>query len=178
MINMPKNSQDHYERCYARNREEWHQWLENNHTTVPGVWLVHHKKGSDQSSVSYEDAVEEALRFGWIDSKVNALDEHRFMQVFTPRKPGSTWSKSNKQRVKKLIKEGMMTPAGLVKIEASKKDGSWNVLDDIEELIIPEDLQRALENNKAAQKRFEAFTDSVKKQILWWIVSARLQKPG
>ena len=157
----------------ARNRKEWREWLQKNHLTSPGIWLIYYKKDSGKPTISYEEAVEEALSFGWIDSKANALDEERYMQIFTPRKMGSIWSKSNKQRVKKIIEQGLMTPAGLEKIEAAKKDGSWNFLDDIENLVIPLDLKEALDSNETAKNNFEAFSDSIKKQILYWIKSAK-----
>lgn len=169
---MAKSSLDSLERYYAKNRQEWHQ-LSENHETSPGVWLVYHKKNSPKSSVSYEDAVQEAIIFGWIDSKVNALDEERYMQVFTPRKPGSNWSKSNKNRVQHLIRRGLMKTAGLKKVKAAKKDGSWNFLNDIENLVVPEDLKKALNKNKTATKNFNSFTDSHKKQILYWIGTAK-----
>ncbi|HEY9711504.1 MAG TPA: YdeI/OmpD-associated family protein, partial [Oculatellaceae cyanobacterium] len=124
-------------------------------------------------SIQYSEAVKEALCFGWIDSKVKSLDEERYMQTFTPRKPKSVWSKLNKQYIKELIEQGLMTEAGLVKIEAAKQDGSWNTLDAIEELIIPEDLKQALEANETANRYFEAFSKSSKKNILFWIESAK-----
>lgn len=164
---------DQFERLEARNRKEWRQWLQENHQTSPGIWLVYYKKNSKKTGISYDEAVEEALSFGWIDSRVNALDEERYMQIFTPRKPGSIWSKLNKQRVEKIIKEGIITPAGLEKIEVAKKDGSYYFLDDIDNLVIPLDLKDALDSNKAAKKNFEVFTDSVKKQILYWIKTAK-----
>lgn len=164
---------DQFERFYARDRKEWRKWLEKNYATSSGIWLIYYKKGTDGPCVSYEDAVEEALSFGWIDSKVNKLDEERYMQIFTPRKPKSIWSKINKQRVKKLIKNGSMTPAGLEKIETAKKDGSWYFLDDIENLVIPPDLKEALDANLSAKSNFESFSDSIKKQILYWIKSAK-----
>ena len=117
---------DQYGRFYARNRKEWREWLEKNYDTSPGIWLIYHKKCADKTCVSYDDTVEGALSFGWIDSKVNKLDDERYMQVFTPRKPKSIWSKINKQRVEKLIEQGLMTPAGLEKIETAKADGSWD----------------------------------------------------
>jgi uncharacterized protein YdeI (YjbR/CyaY-like superfamily) len=169
------NSLDQFERFYAKDRQEWRQWLSENHDSSPGVWLIYYKKSSDKYRVEYEEAVEEALSFGWIDSKVNALDEERYMQVFMPRKPGSTWSKLNKERIGRLIKNGLMNPAGMEKVEAAKKDCSWTFLDDIEDLVIPEDLKQALEQNKVAQGYFEAFSDSVKKRILYWIASAKRQ---
>ena len=167
------NSLDQLEDFYAKNRQEWHQWLDENHSSSPGVWIIYYKKNSDKPRVEYEEAVEEALSFGWIDSKVKVLDEERYMQVFTPRKQGSNWSKTNKNRVKKLIKNGLMQPAGQKKVDAAKKDGSWNFLDDIEDLIIPEDLKQRLEQKKKAQENFEAFSDSSKKQILYWIATAK-----
>ena len=138
------NSLDQLEDFYAKNRQEWHQWLDENHSSSPGVWIIYYKKNSDKPRVEYEEAVEEALSFGWIDSKVKVLDEERYMQVFTPRKQGSNWSKTNKNRVKKLIENGLMQPAGQEKVDAAKKDRSWNFLDDIEDLIIPEDLKQTL----------------------------------
>ena len=169
------NSLDQFEHVFAKDRQEWHQWLSENHDSSTGVWLIYYKKNSDKTSVKYEEAVEEALSFGWIDSKVNTLDVERYMQVFTPRKPGSTWSKLNKERVGRLIRNGLMKPAGLKKVEAAKKDGSWTFLDDIENLVIPEDLKHALKLNKVAQENFEAFSDSAKKPILYWIASAKKQ---
>lgn len=164
---------DQFERFEAKDRKEWRQWLQENHLTSSGIWLVYFKKNSNKSGVSYEEAVEEALSFGWIDSKVNALDEERYMQIFTPRKPGSIWSKLNKERVKKIIEDGIITPAGLEKIETAKKDGSWYFLDDIDDLIIPVDLEEALNANSPAKENFKAFSDSIKKQILYWIKTAK-----
>ncbi len=167
------NRMDQFERFEAKNREEWRNWLQKNHLTSPGIWLVYYKKNSGKAGISYEEAVEEALSFGWIDSRVNAIDEERYMQIFTPRKPGSIWSELNKERVKKIIEEGIITPAGLEKIEAAKEDGSWYFLDDINNLVIPEDLEEALNANISAKEHFGAFTDSIKKQILYWIKTAK-----
>ena len=120
--------------------------------------------------------MKEALSFGWIDSKSKVLDEERYMQVFTPRKLGSAWSKSNKERIKKLIKNYLMKPAGLEKINKAKKDGSWTILDEVEDLVIPKDLKKSLKQNKVANENFEAFSDSIKKQVLYWIVSAKMKE--
>jgi uncharacterized protein YdeI (YjbR/CyaY-like superfamily) len=158
---------------YARNRQEWRDWLVKNHAASLGVWLIYYKKGSDKPSVSYEEAVEEAISFGWIDSKVNSLDEERYMQVFTPRKPRSSWSKLNKQRVEKLIKNGQMTAVGLEKVEAAKRDGSWNKLDAIDDLEVPADLTEALADNQKAYDNFMAFSNSSKKIIVYWIEEAK-----
>jgi uncharacterized protein YdeI (YjbR/CyaY-like superfamily) len=167
------NRMDQFKRFEAKNRKEWRQWLQDNHLTSSGIWLVYYKKNSEKSGVTYDEAVEEALSFGWIDSKVNAIDEERFMQVFTPRKPGSIWSKLNKERVKKIMEEGIITPAGLEKIEAAKKDGSWDFLDDIDRLVIPFDLKEAFDSSKIAKRNFDTFNESIKKQILYWIKTAK-----
>ena len=109
---MPQTSNDQLERYHARNRAEWRAWLEQHHATARGVWLIYAKQSSGQARVAYEEAVEEALCFGWIDSRPNVLDDERYMQLFSPRKPKSPWSKLNKQRVEKLIQQGLMTEAG------------------------------------------------------------------
>jgi uncharacterized protein YdeI (YjbR/CyaY-like superfamily) len=161
------------ETFYAQNRKEWREWLEKNHQNYVGVWLIYYKVKSDKPSIQYSEAVKEALCFGWIDSKVKSLDRERYMQVFTPRKPKSVWSKLNKQYIEELIEQGLMTQAGLTKIEAAKQDGSWNKLDAIENLIIPIDLKQALEANETANQYFEAFSKTSKKNILFWIESAK-----
>ncbi|MDX1991199.1 MAG: YdeI/OmpD-associated family protein [bacterium] len=166
-------SNDGYERYYARDRQEWRSWLEANHTTSPGVWLIYYKKNSGQPRVAYDEAVEEALCFGWIDSQPNAIDDERYMQLFSPRKPKSPWSKLNKQRVERLIEQGLMTEAGMKMVEASRADGTWNSYDAIEELTVPDDLAEALAENDDARKHFEAFSPSSRKNILWWIESAK-----
>ncbi len=156
-----------------RDRRRWRDWLKANHETSAGVWLAVGKKGNSVTSLTYDDAVEEALCFGWIDSTVHRLDEHRFKQLFTPRKPGSGWSRSNKLRVKQLVSQGCMTPAGQAAIDTAKANGSWTALDDAENLVVPEDLAAALAAEPAATEHFAGFTDSVRKMILFWITGAR-----
>lgn len=158
---------------YARDRSEWRAWLEQNHAHSSGIWLIYYKKESGKPRVAYDEAVEEALCFGWVDSRPNAIDGESYMQLFSPRKAKSPWSKLNKQRVESLIRRGLMTPAGLEKIEAAKQDGSWGSYDGIEELAIPPDLAEALAADPTAQANFMAFSPSSKKNILWWIESAR-----
>ena len=170
---MSKNKIQQLKLFEAKNRKEWYDWLKDNHKTSPGIWLVYYKKNSEKPTISYEEAVEVALSFGWIDSKVNALDMQRYMQIFTPRKSGSIWSKLNKQRIRKLIEKGLMEPSGLEKVEQAKKDGSWYFLDDIENLVIPGDLKDAFNTNMKAKINFDEFTKSNKKQILYWIKSAK-----
>ncbi|HIK04608.1 MAG TPA: YdeI/OmpD-associated family protein [Trichormus sp. M33_DOE_039] len=167
------NFEDQLETFQAASRQKWREWLENNHQTYVGIWLIYYKVRSGKPSIKYSEAVKEALCFGWIDSKVKSLDAERYMQIFTPRKPKSVWSKLNKQYITELIEQGLMTEAGLAKITVAKQDGSWTSLDAIESLIIPDDLQQALVVNEAANKYFAAFSNSTKKNILFWIASAK-----
>ncbi|MFZ4657353.1 MAG: YdeI/OmpD-associated family protein [Caldilineaceae bacterium] len=154
-------------------RAEWRAWLAENHTRTAGVWLVSYKKATGKPRFDYEEAVEEALCFGWIDSKGNKLDEERSLLWFAPRKGGTGWSKPNKERVEKLIAAGQMTPAGLAKVEAAKADGTWTALDSIEALEIPPDLAAALGDHPPAADHFAAFPRSVKRGILEWISTAK-----
>lgn len=170
---MSKPTLDQLERYYAKDRSDWRRWLEKNHATSPGVWLIYYKQTTGQPHVAYSDAVEEALCFGWVDSKPNVLDDERYMQLFSPRNPKSPWSRLNKQRVEKLIEQGLMTEAGLKLIEAAKQNGAWTVYDTIEDLTMPEDLEQALAANPTAYDNFQAFSNSSKKNILWWIQSAK-----
>jgi len=156
-----------------RDRADWHAWLVANHATSQGVWLAVGKKGNAVTALTYEDAVEEAVCFGWIDSTVHRLDAHRFKQLFTPRQPGSAWSRSNKLRLERLEAAGLMTGAGLAAVEAAKADGSWTALDDVENLIVPADLTAALDADPAVSRHFASFTDSARKMILFWITSAK-----
>jgi len=154
-------------------RAEWRAWLEQNHTRTQGVWLISFKKATGKPRVEYDEAVEEALCFGWVDSKPNKLDDERSMLWFAPRKPQTGWSKPNKERVARLMQAGLMAPAGLTKVAAAQQDGSWNALDAIESLELPPDLAQALAANTAAQQYWEAFPRSVKRGILEWIANAK-----
>jgi uncharacterized protein YdeI (YjbR/CyaY-like superfamily) len=154
-------------------RAEWRTWLEENHTCGGGVWLITYKKATGMPRMEYDEAVEEALCFGWVDSKPNKLDDERSLLWFAPRKPGTGWSKPNKERVARLIAAGLMAPAGLAKVEAAQADGSWNALDAVEALDLPADLEQALTVDPAAQRYWDAFPRSVKRGILEWIASAK-----
>lgn len=162
-----------FDQVYVPDRAGWRAWLAANHAKSPGIWLIYYKKESGKPRVQYDEAVEEALCYGWIDSLPNKLDDERYMQLFTPRKPKSTWSKLNKQRVERLIAEGLMTPHGLAKIDIARANGAWTALDEVEELIIPPDLRAALQAAPPAERVFEAFSSSVRKGILGWISGAR-----
>ncbi len=154
-------------------RAEWRQWLAENHASSPGVWLAVGKKGNTITTLTYDDVVEEALCFGWIDSTVRTLDADRFRQLLTPRKRGSVWATSNKERVARLTREGLMQPAGVAVVETARADGSWDLLDDVEALVIPADLAAALDAAPPAADNFAAFSTSVKKLALYWIASAK-----
>jgi uncharacterized protein YdeI (YjbR/CyaY-like superfamily) len=164
---------DQYQHCQPASRQEWRDWLQANHAAAPGVWFIYHKQSSGKQRISYDDAVEEALCFGWIDSLTKKVDDERYRQLFTPRKPKSPWSKPNKARVEKLLRAGLMAAPGLAKVEAARQDGSWNALDDIDALTIPADLREALAANPTAERHFHAFSPSAKKGILWHIASAK-----
>jgi uncharacterized protein YdeI (YjbR/CyaY-like superfamily) len=153
-------------------RAEWRAWLQKHHQRTQGIWLITWKKASGSRHVSYDDVVEEALCFGWIDSKPGKVDEQRTRLWLSPRKSGSAWSLVNKNRIERAIAAGLMTAAGLAKIEAAKLDGSWNALDAVDALQIPDDLAAALSKHKAASN-FEAFPKSAKRGILEWIGNAK-----
>jgi uncharacterized protein YdeI (YjbR/CyaY-like superfamily) len=160
-----------------RTAAEWRAWLERNHDREKEVWLVYYKKGSGKTSVTYEEALEEALGYGWIDSVVNRLDAERYMQKWTPRKPKSVWSAANKARIKKLTAEGRMAAPGLEKVAAAKRNGSWSKLSDIDRIgrppKIPQELDEALDANPAAKDKFERLAPSQKKLWAWWVLSAK-----
>ena len=153
--------------------EAWHEWLNKNHASSQGVWLTVRKKNSSQKGILLPDAVEEGLCFGWIDSKLKPQNQDFYRLLFTPRKPGSIWSETNKKRVEQLAQEGKMTAAGLAKVAAAKKDGSWDKMTAVDQLEIPQDFHVALAINVAAQKNFELLNASLKKQVLWWLESAK-----
>ena len=161
---------------HPKTRTAWRQWLAKNHATSEGVWFVYFKKTTGKPRVEYGEAVEEALCFGWIDSKSEQIDEERTKMMFTPRNPKSGWSKLNKQRVKRLIEEGRMTEAGRATIATAKRNGTWTALDAIEALEVPPDLAKALAADKRAASYFDAFSPSSKKIILLWIQSAKRQE--
>lgn len=161
---------------YAKDRKAWRKWLEKNFEKENNIWLKLHKKNSPTPSPTYAEAVEEALCFGWIDSKPNKLDEESFVLFFSKRKPRSPWSAINKKRIEVLIEKGLMTSTGLAKIEEAKKDGSWDMLNSIDNLELPADLKKAFKSNKIAEKNFNAFSPSSRKAILWWITSAKTKE--
>ena len=154
-------------------RSEWRAWLAEHHGRDEGVWLVRFKKAAGKPTVSVDDAIAEALAWGWIDSLPRALDAERTMLYVAPRKAGSGWSRVNKAHVERLIASGQMTPAGLATIERARADGSWSLLDDVENLVVPDDLASSFAAHPPAAEEWEAFPRSVKRGILEWIVQAK-----
>jgi uncharacterized protein YdeI (YjbR/CyaY-like superfamily) len=166
-----------YKTFHPKTRSQWRKWLEKNHAISPGIWLVYYKTETGKRKFSYADAVEEALCFGWIDSLPRKLDNERAMLKYSPRKPKSVWSKINKQRIDRLIKDKLMTAAGLAKIELAKANGSWDTLNasdsHADNNTVPPDLEKALNKNNAALNNFKSFPPSCRKQFLSWIDSAK-----
>ncbi len=152
---------------------DWRAWLAANHGRVEGIWLISPRRAADRVAFSYEEAVEEALCYGWIDGHTKTLDDMYGMQWFAPRRAGSVWAKSNKERVARLIAQGRMTPAGLAKIEAAQADGTWSLLDSAERLEVPDDLAAAFANYPDARAHFDAFPRSARFGILGWIALAK-----
>lgn len=149
------------------------EWLARNHATSRGARIALGHKGTTATALTYEDAVEEALAFGWIDTKANRLDAERFTGIFVPRRPKSVWSRSNKERVERLAAAGLMTPAGYAAIEVAKANGSWNALDDVDRLVVPPDLAAALDADPGARANWDAASASQRRMALFSIVSAK-----
>jgi uncharacterized protein YdeI (YjbR/CyaY-like superfamily) len=158
---------------YPAGRAQWRNWLEENHATEQSVWILCYKMKSGVPTLSWSDAVEEALCFGWIDSTRKTVDSDSFIQFFTRRKAVSTWSKVNKEKVQRLIDEGLMREAGFKSIELAKNNGSWTVLDAVEDLLIPEDLEWAFAAHAGSGDYFSGLSKSVKKMMLTWIAFAK-----
>jgi len=161
------------EEICPKNKNEWRKWLELNHIKKDAVWLIFYKKTSPKYNLSWSESVDESLCFGWIDSTKKTIDTERYKQYFTKRKAKSNWSKINKEKVKNLIDKGLMTEAGLKSIEIAKENGSWTILDAVENLEIPNDLMQEFKNHKGTLEYFESLNKSDKKSILFWIVSAK-----
>jgi uncharacterized protein YdeI (YjbR/CyaY-like superfamily) len=163
---------------YVTNRDDWRAWLKKHHETEKEVWLIYYKKHTNQPRIPYDDAVEEALCFGWIDSIVKKIDDERYAQKFTPRQSSSRWSETNKRRVRKLLKEGKMTRAGMVKIgegvlEAGEGSKSARKT---KELVIPFYLSEALRANKMAWENFNNLAPSYRRQYVGWIATAKKEE--
>ena len=154
-------------------KKEWRKWLELNHNKKDAVWLIFYKKKSSNHNLSWSESVDEALCFGWIDSTKRSIDSEKYKQYFSRRKAKSNWSKINKGKVKTLIDQGFMEEEGYKSIEIAKENGSWTILNGVEALIIPEDLKEEFENYKDSIEYFNSLSKSVKKVLLYWVVSAK-----
>jgi uncharacterized protein YdeI (YjbR/CyaY-like superfamily) len=155
------------------NKKDWRKWLELNHNYKEAVWLIFYKKKSPNYNLSWSESVDEALCFGWIDSTKKTIDSEKYKQYFSKRKAKSNWSKINKDKVKTLIDQGLMQNEGYKSIEFAKENGSWTILDGVEALEIPEDLKSEFANYKGSMEFFDSLSKSVKKGLLYWVISAK-----
>jgi uncharacterized protein YdeI (YjbR/CyaY-like superfamily) len=166
-------SEDGHPQVYAADRATWRSWLETHGETSAAVWLVYYKKDSDLPSITWNEAVEEALCFGWIDSKAKPIDDLRYRQYFSPRKPKSVWSKINKASIERLVADGLMREPGLRAIERAKANGSWSALDDVEALVIPDDLAAAFAAAPGTRDGFDRLSRTNRRIILQRIATAK-----
>ncbi|MBT1704088.1 YdeI/OmpD-associated family protein [Fulvivirgaceae bacterium PWU20] len=167
---------DETETFYPKNRKEWRSWLKKYHHKKESIWIIYYKKAANKPTLNWAEAVAEALCFGWIDSKAKPVDDEKYIQFFTRRKPTSMWSKINKDKVEQLIAEGLMTSAGLKCIEVAKENGSWEILDSVEALAVPEDLLHYFKKENKAKTYYEGLSKSLKKQLLLWLVVAKREE--
>jgi len=164
------------ETFYPKSRQEWREWLQENHDKKQSIWLIIYKKKSNIPTIIYSEAVDDALCFGWIDSKAKPLNNEKYMQFFSRRKSNSVWSKVNKEKVQRLIDEKLMNHAGYNVIEIAKQNGSWTILDEAEALIIPKDLEDEFKKRPNAKTYFLGLSRSDKRNILQWLVLAKRQE--
>ena len=163
-----------YQQFYFQNRKKWREWLEKHHADSQGIFLIYYKKHTYKASIPYNDAVEEALCFGWIDSIVKRIDDERYMQKFTPRNPKSLWSETNKRRVKKMIEQGKMTEAGSIKMKKAKENGKWfEATDAKKDFVLSEEFIKLLSADTRAKNSFNKQSPSQKKNYIQWIMSAK-----
>lgn len=160
-------------RVHVQTIEQWREWLAEHHLTETGVWLVTWRRTTDLPAPSYEQQIEEALRVGWVDSTLRRLDDDRTMLYFARRRPGSGWARTNKERIARLESEGRMLPAGQAVVDRARADGSWTLLDAVEDLVVPDDLATAFDRHDGARQHWDGFPASARKQILGWIVQAK-----
>jgi uncharacterized protein YdeI (YjbR/CyaY-like superfamily) len=165
------------EKLHVTNRDDWRAWLSQNYYTEKEVWLIHYKRHTGKPRIPYDDAVEEALCFGWIDSLVKKIDDEKFARKFTPRKDKSKWSEANKKRATKMIKEGKMKRAGLAKIREAKNNGEWFKTAPVKkDLEIPAYIRKAFATNEKALDNFNNLANGYKRQLVGWITSAKKEE--
>lgn len=179
MATPPPSSSDHpatgrfeYPIYHAESRSQWRSWLEHHHARTRGVWLCSWRSTVDRPRCPYPDAVEEAICFGWIDATSSVLDDERGIQLFTPRRPKSTWTRLNRQRVADLERHGRMADAGRRAVEVARANGWWTIYDPVEDLLEPDGLRTALDAVPSARTAWDGFPPSARKQMLWWVISA------
>ena len=179
MTSVPPSSSSHpatwkfgYPIYHAETRAQWRSWLEHNHDTAKGVWLCSWRTATAKPRCPYPEVVEDAICFGWIDSTINILDDDRGIQLLTPRKPKSGWTRLNRQRAADMEAAGLMTDAGRNAIEVAQGNGWWTIHDPVEDLVEPAELKSALDANPAARTAWDGFPPSARKGMLWWVVSA------
>jgi uncharacterized protein YdeI (YjbR/CyaY-like superfamily) len=164
---------DDLHEIWAPDSATWRAWLETHHDREAGVWLFYHKKSSGKASITWSEAVDEALCFGWIDSTVRPIDDQTYKQYFAPRKAKSNWSKVNKAKIERLIADGRMMPAGLAAVDQAKQNGSWSNLDDVEAMVMPSDLEAALDAMPGAREYVDGLSKTRRWELLYWINGAR-----
>ncbi|WP_028046066.1 YdeI family protein [Cellulomonas sp. URHE0023] len=164
---------DDAEKVLIESAQQWREWLAEHHATSPGIWLVMWRASSGKPHVTYEQAIEEALCFGWIDGQSQTLDTERSALWLTRRRPGSGWSLLSKERVARVEADGRMTDVGRAVIDAAKEDGSWSRYDDADALVLPQDLLDAFGSRGGSREHWDAFSEAVRRGILRWIVDAR-----
>ena len=179
MTSVPPSASEHpatwtfgYPIYHAESRAQWRAWLAANHATERGVWLGSWRTVTGRPTCPYPEAVEEALCFGWIDSTTVRLDDERGIQLFTPRRGRSSWTRLNRRRAAEMESAGLMTDAGRRAIATAQANGWWTILDPVEDLLEPDDLTAALDADPAARLTWDAFPPSARKAMLWWVVSA------
>lgn len=160
-------------------RHVWRTWLVENHATAKEIWLVFYKKHVKKPGLAYEEAIEEALCFGWIDGLLKRIDDEKHTIRFSPRRKNSIWSERNKQRVRKMIQEGRMTEVGLAKVAEAKANGQWDKAAQREDATcVPSELAAALAKDKRARRNFERLAPSYCKQFIYWVASAKREETG
>ncbi len=167
---MSRNSEN---RIYPKNASEWSEWLKENHENLESVWVVMYKKKAPNPSMTWSEAVDEALCYGWIDSVKKSQDEFSYLHYYSKRKAKSTWSRINKDKVEVLIGSGKMRDAGMKCIDIAKKNGSWSILDSVDALIVPEDLKLAFDQHPKSEDYYGSLSKSDRKILLYWVISAK-----
>ncbi|ANH39681.1 hypothetical protein I601_3274 [Nocardioides dokdonensis FR1436] len=183
MTPVPRSSSDHpatgkfdYPIYHAETRAQWRAWLEAHHDRAPGVWLCSWRNSTGRAACPYPEVVEEAICFGWIDSTAGRLDDDRGLQLLTPRRPRSTWTRLNRRRAAEMESAGLMTGAGRRAVDAARANGWWTILDPVEDLVEPGELAAALDDDPPARLAWDSFPPSARKAMLWWVVSAVKQE--